>query len=102
MRLRRLAHSLIRLLAQSLTYSLTEHDAVPYIELLGERTTIKAYTSSFSYVTSACLNKLYDLGKVVSVASGWSFNNTRLQNKGVEVRPVQTIITINTRTTVST
>ena len=32
----------------------------------------------FSYVTSACLNQLYDEGKAVSVASGWSFDNDAL------------------------
>ena len=58
---------------------------IPWIELLGERTTIKAYTSDFSYVTSACLNQLYDEGEAVSVASGWSYDNTALEALDVQV-----------------
>ena len=60
---------------------------IPWIELLGMRTTIKAYTSDFSYVTSACLNQLYDEGETVSVASGWSYDNAALEALNVSVRP---------------
>ena len=36
-------------------------------------------------MTSACLNQLYDDGKTISVASGWSYNNTQLEKRDIEV-----------------
>jgi hypothetical protein len=46
--------------------AITSSTYVPWIELLGARTTIKHYTSTFDYVSSPCLIELYDDGLITA------------------------------------
>mmetsp|Transcript_2941 Transcript_2941/g.4597 ORF Transcript_2941/g.4597 Transcript_2941/m.4597 type:complete len:521 (-) Transcript_2941:213-1775(-) len=43
---------------------ITSTTYMPYVEIIGERQALKYYTSSFSYVSSPCLRRLYQDGKI--------------------------------------
>ena len=60
---------------------------IPFIEMIGERAALKAYGSSFDYVSSPCLRKMYRDGQTVSAydSSTWSVSDEILQDQGVEV-----------------
>jgi hypothetical protein len=46
--------------------AITSSTYIPWIELLGERATIKHYTSSFLFVSSPCLKKLHSDGSITT------------------------------------
>ncbi|KAH8060362.1 hypothetical protein JL721_9122 [Aureococcus anophagefferens] len=60
---------------------------IPFIEMIGERAALKAYGSSFDYVSSPCLRKMRRDGAVVSAydSSTWSASDEVLQDANVEV-----------------
>ncbi|KAH8085513.1 hypothetical protein JL720_7499 [Aureococcus anophagefferens] len=60
---------------------------IPFIEMIGERAALKAYGSSFDYVSSPCLRKMHRDGAVVSAydSSTWSVSDEVLQDANVEV-----------------
>mmetsp|Transcript_1592 Transcript_1592/g.4796 ORF Transcript_1592/g.4796 Transcript_1592/m.4796 type:complete len:497 (-) Transcript_1592:115-1605(-) len=60
---------------------------IPFLEMLGERQALKAYGSSFDYVSSPCLRKMYRDGDVASAydAATWSRDDQLLEDLGVEV-----------------
>ena len=58
---------------------------LPLLEILGERKAIVAYTSSFAYVTSPCLNKMKIDGTTNEVTGDWPTRNTELTRLGVQV-----------------
>ena len=60
---------------------------MPFLEMIGERSTFKAYGSDFGYVSSPCLRKMYRDGDVVSAydSSTWSVDNEVLASLDVAV-----------------
>mmetsp|Transcript_18370 Transcript_18370/g.27712 ORF Transcript_18370/g.27712 Transcript_18370/m.27712 type:complete len:457 (+) Transcript_18370:85-1455(+) len=59
---------------------------IPYIEILGERKSIKAVATNTSLVASACLNEMLDDGYTLDATSGaWGINDTILEKAGVNV-----------------
>jgi iron complex transport system substrate-binding protein len=60
---------------------------IPLIEMIGERRALKAYGSSFDYVSSPCLRKMFREGDVVSAYDPETFSrdDQMIQDLGVEV-----------------
>ena len=60
---------------------------ISFVELLGERESLVAYTSSFGYVTSPCLLAMYDAGLSFQAydASSWARDDAMLANLSVDV-----------------
>ncbi|KAJ8603586.1 hypothetical protein CTAYLR_004829 [Chrysophaeum taylorii] len=58
---------------------------LPFFEMIGERSSLKAYTSSFDYVSSPCLRRMYVEGEIEEAydASTWSINQSKLE--GIEL-----------------
>jgi len=63
----------------------TSSTYLPFIEMLGERRALKAYTSSFGYVSSPCLRKMHRDGLIEGQAGSWpDTTNPDLEALGVQ------------------
>ena len=65
--------------------AVTSTTHIPWVELLGERKSLVAYTSDFSYVSSACLNDMYEDGVTVQAYAGWARDDAMLADLSVDV-----------------
>ena len=67
------------------TSAVTSTTHIPWVELLGERKSLVAYTSGFSYVSSACLNAMYEDGLAFSAydSSTWSTKRMRMSRSAI-------------------
>jgi iron complex transport system substrate-binding protein len=67
--------------------AVTSTTYLPLLEILGERKSIVAYTSSFSYVSSPCLKKMKEIDLTTKeVNTGdWTAKNGELTTLGVQV-----------------
>ena len=63
----------------------TSSTYLPFIEMLGERRALKAYQSSFYYVSSPCLRKMYRDGLIEAQSGDWPNTvNPDLEALGVQ------------------
>ena len=64
------------------TVAVTSTTCIPMVELIGERESLVAYTSDFSYVTSPCLTAMYDAGLAFMAydSSAWSRDESYAMN----------------------
>jgi len=71
-------HTLVRVPVT--TVAVTSTTYLPFLEMIGERLAIHAYTSDFDYVSSPCLRRLHDEGRVLEAydAATWSIDASQL------------------------
>ena len=68
------------------TVAVTSTTYLPYVEMIGERRAMKAYTSTFQYVTSTCLRRLYYVDEaIVEAYNESSFSIIPEAVEGVDV-----------------
>ncbi|KAJ8605579.1 hypothetical protein CTAYLR_000002 [Chrysophaeum taylorii] len=59
---------------------------LPFFEMIGERSSLKAYTSTFDYVSSSCLRRMFLEGEIEEAhASSWSINTSKLESMDIEL-----------------